>query len=67
MVLETELLTLEESPRTNCWRVTVPFKFKTLMEKDELYLLVGSTGGSLEPDRGKKIKLKRESLTLQMR
>ena len=37
-VLEVELLTLEENPRSKCWRISVPFKFKGLMEKDELYL-----------------------------
>ena len=37
-VIEVELLTSEENPRTKCWKVTVPFKFKNLMEKDEMYL-----------------------------
>ena len=37
-VLEVELLTAEENPRTKCWKVTVPYKFKDLMEKDDLYL-----------------------------
>ena len=37
-VLEVELLTSEENPRTKCWKVTVPFKFKNLMENDEMYL-----------------------------
>ena len=37
-VLEVELLTTEENPRTKCWKVTVPYKFKGLMEKDDLYL-----------------------------
>ena len=36
-VLEVELLTKEDNPRTKCWRVEVPYKFKDLMEKDELY------------------------------
>ena len=36
-VLEVELLTLEENPRSKCWRISVPFKFKVLMEKD-IYL-----------------------------
>ena len=37
-VLDVELLTSEDNPRTKCWRVTVPFKFKSVMEMDELYL-----------------------------
>ena len=37
-VLKVELLTSEENPRTKCWRVSVPFKFKNLMENDEMYL-----------------------------
>ena len=36
-VLEVELLNTEENQRTKCWRVSVPFKFKVLMENDELY------------------------------
>ena len=36
-VLDVECLTKEEEPRTKCWKVVVPFKFKDLMEKDELY------------------------------
>ena len=36
-VLEVELLTAEENPRTKCWRVSVPFKYRSLMEKDDLY------------------------------
>ena len=36
-VMEVELLTLEANPRTKCWRVSVPYQFKTLMENDGLY------------------------------
>ena len=36
-VLDVECLTKEEEPRTKCWKVVVPFKFKDLMERDELY------------------------------
>ena len=36
-VHKVELLTKEEDPRTRCWKVMVPFKFKSLMENDELY------------------------------
>ena len=36
-VLDVELLTLEENPRSKCWKVTVPFRLKGLMEMDELY------------------------------
>ena len=35
-VHKVELLTKEDDPRTRCWKVTVPFKFKSLMENDEL-------------------------------
>ena len=34
---KVECLTKEEEPRTRCWKVEVPFKFKSLMENDELY------------------------------
>ena len=34
---EIELLTLEDNPRTKCWRIVVPFKYMTLMENAELY------------------------------
>ena len=34
---KVECLTREEEPRTRCWKVEVPFKFKDLMENDELY------------------------------
>ena len=36
-VNKVECLTKEEEPRTRCWKVEVPFKFKSLMETDELY------------------------------
>jgi hypothetical protein len=36
-VLEVECLTKEDDPRTKCWKVVVPFKFKSLMDNDELY------------------------------
>ena len=26
-----------EKPRTKCWKVVIPYKFKDMMEKDELY------------------------------
>ena len=30
-------LTLEPNPRTKCWKVTVPYLFKDIMEKDEFF------------------------------
>ena len=36
-VLEVECLTKEDDPRTKCWKVVVPFKFRSVMENDELY------------------------------
>jgi hypothetical protein len=36
-VVDVKLLTKEENPRSKCWKVTVPYKFKEVMEKDELY------------------------------
>ena len=39
-VLEIEkvqCLTKEQDPRTKCWRVVVPYKFKDLMENSQLY------------------------------
>ena len=32
-----QLATYIVDPRTKCWKVVVPYKFKQLMEKDELY------------------------------
>ena len=37
MVEKVELLTEEVNPRTKCWKVVVPFRFKGVMEKDEVY------------------------------
>ena len=36
-VEDVELLTLEDNPRTKCWRVVVPYKFMSLMENPVLY------------------------------
>ena len=36
-IYKVECLTKEEEPRTKCWKVEVPFRFKDLMENDELY------------------------------
>ena len=36
-VIKVEPLTKDPNPRTRCWKVTVPFKFKDLMENNELY------------------------------
>ena len=30
-------LVLEPNPRTKCWKVTVPYLFKDIMERDEFY------------------------------
>ena len=38
VVEHVELLTKEKEPRTKCWKVVVPYRIKTLMEKDEVYL-----------------------------
>ena len=32
-----ELLTKELNPRTKCWKVVIPYRFKDIMEKDEVY------------------------------
>ena len=37
VVDKVELLTKEKDPRTKCWKVVVPFRFKNIMEKDEVY------------------------------
>ena len=37
LVEKVELLTKEKDPRTKCWKVVVPFRFKSIMEKDEMY------------------------------
>ena len=34
---EIELLTLEDNPRTKCWRIVVPYKYMKLMDNAELY------------------------------
>ena len=36
-VTKVELLTKEANPRTKCYKVTVPFKHRELMENDQLY------------------------------
>ena len=36
-VTKAECLTKDNNPRTKCWKVTIPFKFKEFMEKEELY------------------------------
>ena len=36
-VIKVEPLTKDPNPRTRCWKVTVPFKYKDFMENDELY------------------------------
>ena len=37
VVEKVELLTKEKNPRTKCWKVVVPFRFKSIMENDEVY------------------------------
>ena len=36
-VHKVECLTKEEDARTRCWKVAVPFRFRDVMESDELY------------------------------
>ena len=36
-VTKVEILTKDPNPRTKCWKVTVPYKFRELMENGELY------------------------------
>ena len=36
-VIKAELLTKDVNPRTKCWKVSVPYKYRELMENDELY------------------------------
>ena len=36
-VTKAQCLTKDTNPRTKCWKVTVPYKFRELMEKEELY------------------------------
>ena len=37
-VVEVEQLAVHiENPRTKCWKVVVPYKYKEMREKDELY------------------------------
>ena len=36
-VEDIELLTLEDNPRTKCWRVVVPYKYMSMMDNAELY------------------------------
>ena len=37
VIEQVQSLTKEQNPRTRCWRVVVPFKFKALMENCMLY------------------------------
>jgi hypothetical protein len=36
-VYKVECLTKQDDPRTKCWKVSLPFKFRDVMENDELY------------------------------
>ena len=36
-VIKVKPLTKDPNPRTKCWKVTVPFKFKDFIENDEMY------------------------------
>ena len=36
-VTKVEIFTKDPNPRTKCWKVTVPYKFRELMENGELY------------------------------
>ena len=36
-VTKVEILTKDPNPRSKCWKVTVPYKFRELMETGELY------------------------------
>ena len=37
VIEKVQLLTKEQDPRTRCWRVVVPHRFKALMENSEFY------------------------------
>ena len=37
VIEKVELLTKEQEPRTKCWKIVVPFRFKSLMERDDVY------------------------------
>ena len=37
IVEKVELLTKELDPRTKCWKVVIPYRFKDIMDKDEVY------------------------------
>ena len=37
VVEKVELQTKEENPSPKCWKVVIPYKFKEIMEKDEVY------------------------------
>ena len=36
-VIKAELLTKDVNPRTKCLKVSVPYKYRVLMENNELY------------------------------
>ena len=36
-MVDIECLTREEEPRTKCWKVVVPYKYREVMENDELF------------------------------
>ena len=37
IVDKVELLSKEKEPRTKCWKVVIPYRFKDIMEKDDIY------------------------------
>jgi hypothetical protein len=37
VVEKVELLTKEDNPRTKCWKIVVPHRFKSIIEKNEVY------------------------------
>ena len=62
-VLEVKCLTnleLMPNPRTKCWKLTVPYKFKELMAQDELYP-AGWSHRPFFPPRQNKAKSQKEN------
>ena len=37
VVIDAKCLTKDDNPRTRCWKVTVPHKYRDYMEKDSAY------------------------------
>ena len=62
-VLDIELLTKVENPRSKCWKVVVPYHCREIMEKPEMFppgwrhrRFYSGSGGNIRSDKRQKVK-----------